>query len=185
MLVTMADFIRDLPLSWREPADESDVSSDWSDAIAGVLRAEAALFRTQGEPDQASRLVERAAHAVRLAVPDGDAATALDALADQLPTGRKASIRALDTVVYDYLAAAKQLGVVPQLAARTSGAVSLYRAAKAPTEIRAVIKGHALHATDADWSFGSGPTLEAPAVELLEFLGGIGLTAPRPAAPTP
>ena len=43
-----------------------------------------------------------------------------------------------------------------------------------------MISGHALRATDADWQFGRGPVLEATASELLEFLGGRSLIAPRP-----
>ena len=73
-----------------------------------------------------------------------------------------------------------RLGLPPQLPKRASGAVALGRAAAAPTEIRAVIFGHSLRATDADWEFGRGPVLEATAAELLEFLGGRSLNAPRP-----
>jgi len=65
--------------------------------------------------------------------------------------------------------------------ARASGAVALRRALEAPTEIKAVIRGCTLAATDADWSFGHGPVLQGTAAELLLFLYGRSDTAPRPA----
>ena len=33
----MADFLHDLPLSWRPRRDESDVTGDWRDAVAEVI----------------------------------------------------------------------------------------------------------------------------------------------------
>ena len=90
------------------------------------------------------------------------------------------SIKQLDRAVYGYLDLC-ELGAVPELDQTTSGAVALARATSAPTPIRAVIAGHSLRATDAGWSFGRGPDLEATAVELLNFLGGRSLQAPKAA----
>ena len=80
-----------------------------------------------------------------------------------------------------YLDVARASSARPELEPGTSGAVALYLATSAPTEIRAVTRGHALRATDAGWEFGRGPVLEATAIELVEFLGGRSLLAPRPA----
>ena len=94
-------------------------------------------------------------------------------------------MRVLSRAVAAYLTLAREIGATPMLAPRTSGAVALYLAAKAPTPIRAVIGGHSLRARDADWDFGRGPVLEADAVPMLEFLLGRSDTAPRPAPPRP
>ena len=84
-----------------------------------------------------------------------------------------------------YLLLARDVGAAPALPERTSGAVALYLAAKAPTPIRAVISGHALRASDADWEFGHGPVLEQQAIPMIEFLLGRGTTAPRRATDHP
>jgi uncharacterized protein (TIGR03083 family) len=75
---------------------------------------------------------------------------------------------------------AVSLGLPLTVPERASGAVALRRALEAPTEIKAVIRGHSLAATDADWGFGHGPVLEATAAELLLFLYGRSDTAPHP-----
>ena len=56
----------------------------------------------------------------------------------------------------------------------TSGAVALARALRAPLPVRAVLRGRTLRATDADWSFGSGPELTGTAREIVLFLYGRG-----------
>ena len=47
----MADFARYLPLSYRPPQDESQVTSHWGQDIAGLLRATASLL--DGRPESA------------------------------------------------------------------------------------------------------------------------------------
>ncbi|TXK19416.1 hypothetical protein [Homoserinibacter sp. GY 40078] len=161
----MSEMWRDLPLFGRERADESGVGGGWADDLAAVRDAAAAAL---------------AVH------PDPAAADAFDAaLRPARPTrsGRPRAVKLaeLDRAVYAYLELCRRIGVAPRLPERAAGAVALGRAARATVEIRAVIGGHALRATDAEWSFGRGPMLEAPAAELLEFLAGTGV-APRPAA---
>jgi hypothetical protein len=159
----MSDLWRNLPLFGREHVDESGVRRGWGEELAAVhAAAEAAL----------------AAH------PDPESAAAFEAAlrpgrAPKSGKPRVVKLAELDRAVYAYLDLAARLGLPPQLPERAGGAVALGRAAAAPTEIRAVISGHALRATDAGWEFGRGPVLEATAAEMLEFLGGRSLTAPR------
>jgi hypothetical protein len=162
--------MRNLPLSQRPRDDESGVSSDRRpelDELLGRARAEASALGNALGADAAGHLAR------------------LEELAASAATKRTVSARALTAAVLAYLSFARAAGIEPSLAPRTSGAVALVLAAKAPTPIRAVIAGHALRAADADWEFGRGPVLEAPAVELVEFLAGRSLTAPRPAPPRP
>jgi len=156
------DLRYELPLSWRERQDESAVTSDWRAHLTRVLAAASQL--TEGRP-------EAGAPAGSEGLRGGDAA---------LESGRRVTIKQLDRAVYGYLELCESLGVTPELDPTTSGAVALARATSAPTPIRAVIAGHSLRASDAGWSFGRGPELQATAVELLNFLGGRSLQAPRP-----
>ena len=214
----MGDFMRNLPLSWRERVDESDVTSDWRDAVADVIDRAAAQLDEASDVGDATRewLVGdflRSASPRRLereqeAAPTPDTAAAdevagadepgaaheggepgppsgstdrLRAFAVATRSGRAAPVRVLSKTVAAYLELARELGAIPLLPPRTSGAVALYLAAKAPTPIRAVIKGHTLRARDADWAFGRGPVLEDDAVPMLEFL--LGRSEHAPAAP--
>ncbi len=198
----MADFMRDLPLSWRPRDDEHTVSSDWREALADVLdAAAAALDAARAEPrgvapadaagaaaSEPERLIERLItaatprHGLFEAPASAPRRTDLRELARATRSGRKVSVRTLSRSVAAYLALARALGATPVLAHRTSGAVALYLAATAHTPIRAVISGHTLRATDAGWTFGRGPTLEAEAVPMVEFLAGQSLVAPRAAS---
>ncbi|RXZ48851.1 hypothetical protein ESP57_07670 [Agromyces fucosus] len=199
----MADFMRYLPLSQGDRARESDVSSDWRDATADVIdRAAVLLEAAELDDDAGTRLAEGFLESVstrRHPAPGpttaSDAATpdsahpAAAAPADRLRgfavairLGRPARISFLSRAVAAHLMLAHEVGTAPALPERTSGAVALYLAAKAPTPIRAVINGHTLRASDADWEFGHGPVLEQAAIPMLEFLLGRSLEAPRPAA---
>jgi hypothetical protein len=183
----MPDFIHELPFSWRPQRDESAVSSDWGPELAVVLTTAAELIDQQlTEASQADLWSGPFLAAARIELPDGEPAStaAIRASAGALESGRRVSIKRLDRAVYAYLDLCERLESVPTLEATTSGAVALARAASAPTPIRAVIAGHSIRATDAGWSFGSGPELQAAAVELLQFLGNRSLQAPRPAPAT-
>ena len=63
----------------------------------------------------------------------------------------------------------------------TLGVVALYMATSAPLERRAVVAGHAIRATDADWQFGRGPVLEGTAMAIVRFLVGLSDVPPQPA----
>jgi hypothetical protein len=202
----MADFMHDLPLSWRPRRDESDVTGDWRDAVAEVIDVAATQLDAAeiGDTTRAWLASDflRAASSRRLMFADPEADTAAgpepDAVlgasepspADRLRGAavlarhsRAVPVRVLSRSVAAYLTLAREIDATPMLAHRTSGAVALYLAAKAPTPIRAVIGGHTLRAPDADWDFGRGPMLEADAVPMLEFLLGRSDTPPRPAPP--
>lgn len=151
--------------------------------------------RTQRALDAAGRLVRggearRLEELVRLPDPSG-AARAVTARAVELRDRAKpTSVAELDDAVVAALLIGDAIGAPVTLSARASGAVALRRAAAAPTEIRAVISGHRLRATDVGWEFGHGPALVDTAAGLLRFLTGIGEVAPHPPrgddeAPTP
>ncbi|MCD2443204.1 hypothetical protein LQ757_13050 [Agromyces sp. SYSU K20354] len=225
----MADFMHDLPLSWRPRRDESDVTGDWRDAVAEILDVAATQLDAAEVGDATREWLAtdflRAASSRRLkfaeaepesetepepepspepaAAHDADAGRPAQGPTAQGPTAqgpvaappadrlraaavmsrnaRAVPVRVLARVVAAYLVLAREIDAAPTIASRTSGAVALYLAAKAPTPIRAVINGHTLRARDADWDFGRGPVLEADAVPMLEFLLGRSDSAPRPA----
>ncbi|HEU4466404.1 MAG TPA: hypothetical protein VFR98_07740, partial [Agromyces sp.] len=138
--------------------------------------------------DAAERLV-RGGEARRLAelppLPGpAEAADAIEARARAIrererPTG----VAELDDVVVTALLVGGAASVDVPMSPVASGAVALRRAAAAPTEIRAVISGHTLRATDAGWEFGHGSPLVDTAAGLLRFLTGIGTVAPHPPGP--
>ncbi|WP_400993581.1 hypothetical protein [Agromyces sp. GXQ0307] len=140
--------------------------------------------RTRRALDAAERLV-RGGEARRLDElrPLDGAAAAADALdaraAHLLSRDRPTGVVELDDAVVATLLVGGAAGTVVPLSPRASGAVALRRAAAAPTEIRAVIAGHTLRATDAGWEFGHGSTLVDTAHGLLRFLTGIGTVAPH------
>ncbi len=208
----MADFMYELPLSWRPRRDESDVTGDWRDAVAEVIDVAATQLDAAEVGDTTREWLAtdflRASSTRRLmfAEPEGESGAEPDGEADAEPVtempgqspadrlraaavmarnARAVPVRVLSRAVAAYLTLAREIGAAPTLAPRTTGAVALYLAAKAPTPIRAVIRGHTLRARDADWDFGRGPVLEADAVPMLEFLLGRSDTAPRPAPPSP
>jgi hypothetical protein len=93
---------------------------------------------------------------------------------------RRGTIAELDAAVFAALAIGHGWARPIRLAPVTSGAVALRRAAAAPTELRAVIRGHSLLATDAGWTIGHGPVLAATADGLLLFLTGLSDAPPTP-----
>ena len=151
-----------------------------AELVAGFDRTTA-----QRALDAAGRIVRgsearRLAELQRLAGP-AHAAGVLDARAlDLRARQRRTGIAELDDAVVTAVLIGDATGrpvAVPPVA---SGAVALRRAAAAPVEIRAVISGHSLHATDAGWTIGHGSALVGTAAELVRFLAGYATTAPRP-----
>jgi hypothetical protein len=162
----MSDLWRELPLSGRARVDESGVGGGWHAELAAVRDAAHRALETH--PDAAA--AEAFTAALRTPRPRRDG------------RARPVKLAELDRAVYAYLDLCARLDREPQLPPRAAGAVALGRAAAAPTEIRAVIAGHTLRATDAGWEFGRGPVLEDTAAALLEFLRGRGRRAPAPPA---
>ncbi|WP_157001800.1 hypothetical protein [Agromyces laixinhei] len=194
----MADFMRYLPLGQRDRGPELDVSSDWRDEVADVIdRTAVALDAAELDDAAGTRIADRFLSgtgtrrhpvpehadppaAAASASPDAPASPSdrLRAYAVAIRLGRPAPVSLLARAVAAYLLLAREVDAAPALPDRTSGAVALYLAAKAPAPIRAVISGHALRALDAEWDFGRGPVLEQQAIPMLEFLLGRGIEAP-------
>lgn len=175
--------MRYLPLSHGERADESGVHSDRRSEYAEVLEQTAIVIEAAPTVRIDERDLARVAPRGAQPAAEREPAAQLRGFAQIARSGpRKIPVRLLSRAVLLYLEVVRQTSFPPTLAPGTSGAVALHLAATAPTEIRAVIRGHALRAPDAGWEFGRGPVLEAPAIEMIEFLGGRSLTAPRRAA---
>ncbi|MGR0220386.1 hypothetical protein [Agromyces sp. ZXT2-6] len=152
--------------------------------VASELVEDFGRTRTRRALDAAGRLARggearRLAELTRLAGP-AEASGAIAARAGVVRDRPKPTdVVELDDAVVAALLIGDAVGVVVPLSPRASGAVALRRAAAAPTEIRAVISGHRLRATDAGWEFGHGSPLVDTAAGLLRFLTGIGDDAPR------
>ncbi|MFC5790064.1 hypothetical protein EDM22_18780 [Agromyces tardus] len=151
-----------------------------AELVAGFDRSAA-----QRALDAAGRIVRgsearRLAELPRLEGP-ARAAQLLDARALALrERERRTGIAELDDAVVTAVLIGDAAGRPVPVPPVASGAVALRRAAAAPVEIRAVISGHSLHATDAGWTIGRGSPLVGTAAELVRFLAGYGTTAPRP-----
>lgn len=175
----VSDLAHELPLFGRPPVDESAVTSDWKGALADVIHQAAAIAAVEGAPAcAASSFVRDAGLAKHPAAPD------LGRLETAIRAGKPQRVRALSRAVTALLALARSADIAVEVAPRTAGAVSLHRTGAAPLPIRAVIAGHTLRATDADWSFGRGPVLQGTSMGLLSFLCGLSNDAPR-RAPAP
>jgi hypothetical protein len=200
----MSDFARFLPLSARVRDDESGVSSDRRVQLAAVVDAAAVLLGPRADTgaagahsgpdavtgvdaadqDSSARTFLGDARLHREArQPGAEASVALRTLAASIRGGRRRSIRSLAHGVRALLLLAERTGGTVTLAPEISGSVALYAATAAPLERRAVVTGHALHATDAGWQFGRGPALEGPALQIVAFLLGVSEIPPIPAAP--
>lgn len=179
-LVLVADLSRDLPLFGRPAVDESTVSSDWKVAVADVIAQAAAII----VPSDTSTA---AAHSFLYdaGLENHPAAPDLLAMSAAVREGKRQRVRALSRAVTALLRLARAERVDVNVAPRTAGAVSLYRTGTAPLAIRAVIAGHTLRATDADWAFGRGPVLQDTSMRLLAFLCGVSDEAPSRATAPP
>lgn len=170
----MSDLAHELPLFGRAPVDESAVTSDWKGALADVIHQAATIAAEAPAPASAtSDFLRGAGLATHPAAPD------LGAVAAAIRAGKPQRVRALSRGVTALLVLAHSADAAVEIAPRTAGAVSLYRTGAAPLPIRAVIAGHTLRATDADWSFGRGPVLQDTSLGLLTFLCGLSNDAPR------
>jgi hypothetical protein len=176
------DVSRFLPLSNRPHDDESAVTSDRRAAIAELVD-EARRLTASASPELARLLTDDFIRDARL-IPDARAAgsTDLTALAAAVRDGKRRRTGTLVRAVRALLVLGDQLSVAPRISGLTLGTVALYLATSAPLERRAVVMGHAIRATDADWQFGRGPVLEGPALQIVRFLIGLSNTPPRPAS---
>jgi hypothetical protein len=153
------DFALYLPLSARRRVDESHVTGDWGprfkDLLVSIDAYTAALpSGALGRPDvwiARERLTEAVA---------------------AVPSGRRVRVPALGAVLVEALEFAALTGGHLTVDPITSGAVALDRSLRASHAIRAVINNRTVRASDADWSFGSGPEFTGTAAELVLFLYG-------------
>jgi len=90
--------------------------------------------------------------------------------------GRKRLPELLEVVVHAF-DIAHALKVDLELDHRSTGAVAVARAAIAPAAVRGVLRARTLRASDAGWSVGHGPVIEATASTLIMYLFG---RTPRP-----
>jgi len=96
---------------------------------------------------------------------------------------QRRSIRVLSKALAAALRIAADLGTDLEVDPMTAGAVALYAHGAGPFERRAVVAGHTVRATDAEWAFGNGPVLEGTAVQIAGFLLGVTDDPPRPPDP--
>ena len=180
----MVDFARFLPLSNRPHDDEGAVTSDRRAAVADIVE-EAARLTASAASDRSDALAMQFARDSRLggeARQDFVVGDLLD-LASEVRTGKRRRTSTLVHAVRALLVLADALERTPTIADLTLGTVALYMATSAPLERRAVVAGHALRATDAEWEFGRGPVLEGTQLEIVRFLLGLSDVAPhRPVA---
>jgi len=186
----MADFVHNLPLSNRPREDESTVTSNRRVEMATVVEEAARLLAAASVDEVAraaflnsfladARISEDAARSPGLGSVSG-----LTELGAAIRAGRRRNVRALSHCVRAILRLADALSLEPRLTATTSGAVALYAATTAPLERRAVVAGHTIRATDADWAFGWGPLLEGTALQIVAFLLGTSEVPPVAARST-
>ncbi|WP_139230936.1 hypothetical protein [Microbacterium sp. cf046] len=169
-------------MSNRPRDDESAVTSDRRLATAAVIDEAARLTAAAGS-ERADRLAADFVRDARLGTEIGSEFVVADLmdLASAVRTGKRRRTSALVHATRAVIVLADRLGEAPRLADLTLGAVALYMATSAPLERRAVVAGHAIRATDADWEFGRGPVLEGPQLEIVRFLLGLSDLAPGPA----
>lgn len=171
---------RFLPLSNRPHDDESAVSGDWRVALAEIVD-EAARLSGEAASADASRVEARFLRRARLSTgPKRPAARDLRALAVALRSGKRAHVRDLAHAMRALLQLADERAVTAEIPDATLGAVALYAATTADFERRAVVSGHTVRASDAEWEFGRGPVLEETGQQIVRFLLGLSDTPPRP-----
>lgn len=178
--MSVADFLRFLPLSGRTPQDERLVSSDRRVELDALLVNLATLtdaestwtvFAAQSGLARQWRASGRTISGFRTAV-----------------RARRRSIRTLSRALAAALRIANDLGVSLGVDPLTAGAVALHAQGTGPFERRTIVTGHTIRATDADWAFGTGPVLEGTSVQIAGFLLGVTddpPTPPRPASDPP
>jgi hypothetical protein len=179
----MPDFVRFLPLSQRGPGKESAVSSDRREALAVVIEQAADLITVAGDGRAvfADAFADEAGLRPELDdVAVGDPAVRLRSVAAAVRRGGRRSIRLLASGARALLVLARDLHVDVALDPITAGSVALYASTSAPFERRAVVKGHTVRATDADWGFGHGPVLAGTATQIAAFLLGVSDDPPKP-----
>jgi hypothetical protein len=175
----VADFARFLPLSQRSGADESGLTSDRRAAVADCVERAIALLPAQGGATRARSFLDDAG-LDDVPLTGDDAASALATAAATVRGGGRRRTRALARTVRALLTLARERDADPELDPAVAGVVAFWASAHAPADRRAAIAGHTVRASDALWSFGSGPAIVAPAADIAAFLLGVSDEPPRP-----
>ncbi len=165
-----------LPLSNRPREDESGVSSNERAALADVVDDAARLVHGRADADD---LAARFLAACALPGPEGSGEAALLAAGDAVRRGGPRTTRELIAAVRAVLLLADRTGAQAATPPEVLGRVAFHGSIRLPFDRRAVLKGHTVTATDAEWSFGKGPVLEATAEEIVRFVLAISDVAPR------
>lgn len=160
MVRSRSDISQQLPLSLSPRSDETDVSTDRRIQWLAVVDEARRLT-------DASRGIDRFLRDARISDPDAD---------------RRRTAKELTEAVRALLVLGDRKDVEPTVSAETLGVVCFHAVATAPFDRRAVVQGHTIHATDADWQFGRGPALEGTALEITRFLLALSDVAPRRAS---
>lgn len=158
------------------------MSSDRRAALADVIDQAAVLLGAAPEEDApfAEGFVDNAGLRGEVGSVADDAPGTLFELAHAVRSGRKRSIRSLIDGCRALLLLARDLDAPVGLDPTTAGAVALHLAGAGPFDRRAVVKGHTVRATDADWGFGHGPVLEGTSTAIAAFLLGTTDEPPKP-----
>lgn len=173
----VADFLRFLPLSGRSRQDEGLVSSDRRPELDALLSSLEALTDV---PATWAAFATDAGLAGLWRESEGTVAGFRAAVLQQ-----RRGIRVLSRALAAALRVSADLGLDLVVDPMTAGAVALYAQGAGPFERRAVVAGHTIRATDADWAFGNGPVLEGTALQIAGFLLGVTDDPPRPPAAAP
>ncbi|KAA9149026.1 hypothetical protein F6B41_19745 [Microbacterium lushaniae] len=177
----MSDFARYLPLSQRGQGDGPSVTADRRGALADVVDRAADLLADAGDapPGLAASFLDVAGLRAEATGRAADGTMPLREVAQRVRAGRRRSIRALAAGVKALLLLARDLSADAGVDPFIAGAAALYASAAAPADRRAAVRGHTVRATDAPWSFGSGPPLEATSAQIAAFLLGVSDEPPR------
>lgn len=176
------DFSRYLPLSRRVEQDESQVSSDRRREVAEVTREAIRLVGAlpSGDRDQRARRFLADAGLKSGEHGSHQGADDLDVVVAGLEAGPRRSVSQLARCVRATLVLADDAGARATISPMTLGAVALHASARAPFDRRAVIRGHTVVATDAEWRIGRGPGLFGSAEQIVRFLLGLSDQPPKP-----
>jgi hypothetical protein len=187
----MSDMSKFLPLSNRPQQDESAVTSDWQRLVAQTIAQLVPVLDSLSDEqwmspscrpkipiatlvaDLAWRLATpRRRQFLRHAPAAGSKTELSEALRSLAASGHKRHLRELAAAVTTTLDVARAVGAPVALDDTALGAVALARAASAPADIKAVLKIREIAASDAEWHFGVGKKITAPAALIVLFLYG-------------
>lgn len=177
----VSDLSKHLPLSNQPRGDETGVTSDRRSPIVELLTEASRLVGNAPASQQAALVTAFLddARLAREAPADRDPLPRLTEAAAAVRNGRKRGIRPLVHTARALFRLASSLGASPAIDPQVCGAIVLWGATSGPFDRRAVLSGHTIRATDADWEFGHGPVLAGTALAIAAFVLGASDTPPQ------